>query len=434
MNIRRLILYLMFIIFSSCRQETYKITLPSLQKQITFTSSSKDFVLEDKNNKLIFKNGKYKTINTGKLFYFIADKEIRLKTLLVNTPEKQSFKLYINGISLGKFTKGQHINVRKKVKSLKILFLKDKNERLIKGWKDSTIIILGNKSETASHPEIIFTIAEKDKNTRFHIRNLRKSRQNKALNKKFIERYFKKGVLLSNGMFYTKTGNTKTQFGLRFFDDNSFTLYQLISFKKSKKIKQELFFTGIWQCNKISKNKAQLILKGKLSGYFPEHTTEIIKNKDLVLNVNLVNKQIYFSKLFVPVYIDFPDDAMINIKGFIPSAQVKLAYATAQNFTKTVLYPCNKCFIRYKVAKALLNVQNELQKKGMSLKFFDCYRPYHVQELMFEKFPVKGYVASPVGGSIHNRGLAVDLTITDSSGRTVAEKSWKWAPDTTVFP
>lgn len=48
---------------------------------------------------------------------------------------------------------------------------------------------------------------------------------------------------------------------------------------------------------------------------------------------------------------------------------------------------------------------------------FDCYRPQRVQFQLWELVHDERYVASPHKGSRHNRGAAVDLTLTDQDGR-----------------
>lgn len=63
------------------------------------------------------------------------------------------------------------------------------------------------------------------------------------------------------------------------------------------------------------------------------------------------------------------------------------------------------------VAKALLKVNRELEKKGVGLKMYDCYRPHSVQWALWKKVPDPRYVADPRKGSMHNRGSAVDLTL-----------------------
>jgi len=93
-----------------------------------------------------------------------------------------------------------------------------------------------------------------------------------------------------------------------------------------------------------------------------------------------------------------------------------IRYATTNNFVEEKMYPCGRCFLRQKIARAILKAQQQLQKKGWGLKIFDCYRPIDVQEKLWQKVPNASYVTPPRKGSMHNRGVAVDLTIVDSVG------------------
>lgn len=49
--------------------------------------------------------------------------------------------------------------------------------------------------------------------------------------------------------------------------------------------------------------------------------------------------------------------------------------------------------------------------KGLSLKFFDAYRPYSVTKEMWKVVPDEKYAANPAKGNGHNRGAAVDVTL-----------------------
>lgn len=104
---------------------------------------------------------------------------------------------------------------------------------------------------------------------------------------------------------------------------------------------------------------------------------------------------------------------MVNLKKVIPELLLDLRYATTNNFTNKRMYPKQTCetYLRLPVAKALLQVQQELSAKGLGLKIFDAYRPYHVTEKFWELIHDDRYVADPSKGSGHNRGIAVDLTI-----------------------
>ena len=92
-------------------------------------------------------------------------------------------------------------------------------------------------------------------------------------------------------------------------------------------------------------------------------------------------------------------------------------YATANNFVGEQIYPCSGCFIRRTAADRLRLVIQDLQKAGYGVKFFDCYRPHHAQKRLWEIKPDPAYVADPSQGSMHNRGLAVDITLVDSLGQ-----------------
>jgi D-alanyl-D-alanine dipeptidase len=126
---------------------------------------------------------------------------------------------------------------------------------------------------------------------------------------------------------------------------------------------------------------------------------EIIKNKELFLKT---------------VKID-SNKEMISLKSFIPFIVLDLRYATTNNFMHQRMYSpkTNDTYLRLPAAKALLKVQQELNKKGLGLKIFDAYRPYSVTKKFWELVHDERYVANPKKGSGHNRGIAVDLTIID---------------------
>jgi len=102
----------------------------------------------------------------------------------------------------------------------------------------------------------------------------------------------------------------------------------------------------------------------------------------------------------------------------IPDAIHDFRYATAHNFMKRAVYPPEaRCLLRPKTAERLAKVAERLRTEdGTRLLLYDCYRPLNVQRLMWEVYPVRGYVAPPSSGSIHNRGAAVDLSLADEDG------------------
>ena len=108
---------------------------------------------------------------------------------------------------------------------------------------------------------------------------------------------------------------------------------------------------------------------------------------------------------------------LVELKTLSPKIPLDIRYATANNFTGRAVYDEARCFLQWPAAEALLKVQGELRRQGLSLKIYDCYRPLSVQKKFWALVPDERYVADPAKGSRHNRGMAVDLTEVDGSGR-----------------
>jgi D-alanyl-D-alanine dipeptidase len=108
---------------------------------------------------------------------------------------------------------------------------------------------------------------------------------------------------------------------------------------------------------------------------------------------------------------------MVELRSVSPGIIYDLRYAGTNNFMKKRMYPANTrhTFLRAPAAWALARVQQELSIQGYSLKIFDAYRPYSVTVAFWEPIKDERYVANPAKGSGHNRGLAVDLTIVETS-------------------
>ncbi len=94
-----------------------------------------------------------------------------------------------------------------------------------------------------------------------------------------------------------------------------------------------------------------------------------------------------------------------------------LKYATNDNFVKEQLYDCGRCFLRHEAARQIVKANKKLMDKGYRFKMLDCYRPLPIQQWLWDKFQNASYVTPPSKGSMHNRGLAVDLTIVDKDGK-----------------
>ncbi len=104
---------------------------------------------------------------------------------------------------------------------------------------------------------------------------------------------------------------------------------------------------------------------------------------------------------------------LVRLSDYISPFLVDWKYASADNFTKTVLYDDPVAYLRIEAAEALQKVQKELNKQNLGIKIFDAYRPYNVTKKMWQVVPDDRYAANPAKGSGHNRGAAVDLTLID---------------------
>lgn len=122
------------------------------------------------------------------------------------------------------------------------------------------------------------------------------------------------------------------------------------------------------------------------------------------------------SKPVQPAPPDYDTTQWAELTHLAPDVLLDLRYATVNNFVDEKMYDCPRCFLRPEVARAVVAAHEDLKKQGLGLKMYDCYRPRPIQWKLWNKVPDSRYVADPRKGSMHNRGMAVDLTIVDSLG------------------
>src|SRR5215831_5385582 len=114
--------------------------------------------------------------------------------------------------------------------------------------------------------------------------------------------------------------------------------------------------------------------------------------------------------------------SFVDIKTIDPTILIELRYAGPNNPTHSPLYPTGmRALIRFSVAQRLAAAQKYLQTRGFGLKVWDAYRPKAVQEKLWASTRNNDYVADPKDriGSLHTRGVAVDVTLVDLAGREV---------------
>ena len=119
----------------------------------------------------------------------------------------------------------------------------------------------------------------------------------------------------------------------------------------------------------------------------------------------------------------FASAGLVDISQIDNSIKVSLVNSDPKKnfFRENYYHGLKKAYLRELVAIKLSKSQNILKRKvsSYSLQILDAARPRSVSTAMYEK--MKGtkfekYVANPDTGSMHNYGIAVDITIVDKHG------------------
>ncbi len=131
-----------------------------------------------------------------------------------------------------------------------------------------------------------------------------------------------------------------------------------------------------------------------------------------------------------PARTDTLPDGFVRLRDVAPSVLQEMRYTTAYNFVGAPIdgYDAAACILTERAARALAAVQADVEREGLSLKVYDCYRPqravnhfvrwarsddeamkaaFYPEEpkgLLFQR----GYIARRSG---HSRGSTVDLTL-----------------------
>ena len=125
----------------------------------------------------------------------------------------------------------------------------------------------------------------------------------------------------------------------------------------------------------------------------------------------------FFLILLSTIDLHAQKEDFVRLDSLSPHFYYDIRYATENNFVEEAVYNCGVCLLRPDAAAALIKANEYFMSKGYCIQLFDCYRPYDVQKKLWEIVPNPAYVADPYnGGSVHNRGAAVDLTLVDHNG------------------
>jgi D-alanyl-D-alanine dipeptidase len=119
---------------------------------------------------------------------------------------------------------------------------------------------------------------------------------------------------------------------------------------------------------------------------------------------------------------DFRPSDLVELVALDSTIALDIRYATTNNFMGEVFYSEPRAFLQRPAAEALVRASRWLNQRGYGLLVHDGYRPWYVTQMFWDATPeeLRICVADPAGGSRHNRGCAVDLTLYDlASGEPV---------------
>lgn len=144
-----------------------------------------------------------------------------------------------------------------------------------------------------------------------------------------------------------------------------------------------------------------------------------INSKETAIIVNEIDSIIIskLSEFNQPIKSNLDTTLWTEIQSGQNNILVDMRYAGPDNFVKKSIYPCARCFFRPEVVKKITEIAVLLAKQDLRIKIFDCYRPAHFQHVLWKTFPDWRYITPPKKGSMHGRGLGVDLTLCNMEGK-----------------
>lgn len=179
-------------------------------------------------------------------------------------------------------------------------------------------------------------------------------------------------------------------------------------------------FTGCSMIEKPVKNNVpdSAIVKPKPSNV----ETPAVEQQEITKSINGNPKSMDTLKQSNSAYAS--NELVNEIDGFVLLSSldkdivIDLKYATTDNFTRRVVYPNSACVLKKNTAEKLVKANTQLEKLGYRIKIWDAYRPIYVQQMFWNIVKDSRFVANPkTGGSIHNKGCAVDVTLVGKDGK-----------------
>ncbi len=112
----------------------------------------------------------------------------------------------------------------------------------------------------------------------------------------------------------------------------------------------------------------------------------------------------------------------VDVQELDPGIRVELKYASEDNFMRVAVYGgLRRAFLREEAALKLALANRYLKelRPELTLLVADALRPRSVSQRMWSHLsgsPMQRYVADPRWGSMHNYGIAVDVTVCYADG------------------
>jgi zinc D-Ala-D-Ala dipeptidase len=153
--------------------------------------------------------------------------------------------------------------------------------------------------------------------------------------------------------------------------------------------------------------------------------SEIVIPEDSTAQEEVITEELYQPAMVSPLEENMISQGLINIQQLDSSILVDLKYASEDNFMGADVYEgLSTAFLQPDVAEKLVKAQQLLKQKhpDLNLIIYDAARPFAVQQKMWDTLRVPlnektKYLSNPAnGGSIHNYGAAVDISIADENG------------------
>ncbi len=181
---------------------------------------------------------------------------------------------------------------------------------------------------------------------------------------------------------------------------------------------------------RVMKNEEGIIVEGTYSAKpiaaliadIRNHTRNsdeviLVWNTYCGLDFSHLTDTVDYKQLNPKVHRYFEDAQLVDVSQTNPTVILDLKFATADNFTGEVLYSSPTCLLLKIVAESLAEAVQEFESLGYKVKIWDGYRPPKVSAKLWELMPDARFIADPKdGGSRHNRGCAIDLTLIDAHG------------------